>query len=190
MNQTVFNAFPTMETGQLILRKIEAEDAKDMFEFLSDASVNQFMTHNAFENIVQVQRLINGMQQSFEAKQKILWGIAKNGAKKIIGYCGYQAFDESNIAGEVSFCLAREYWGQGIMTDAVRAIVSFGFEKIELNRVEAKSMPENTGSFRVLEKTGFQKEGLIRQGLLKNDVFYDLCLYSILKSDYRECVKS
>lgn len=183
MNQTVFNSFPTTETGQLILRKIEAEDAKDLFEFLSDASVNQFMTHNSFENIVQVQRLINGMQQSFEAKQKIIWGIAPKDAKKIIGYCGYHAFDESNETGEVSFCLAKEYWGQGIMTDALRAIIPFGFEKIDLNRIEAKSMPENTGSFKVLEKAGFQKEGLIRQGLLKNGIFYDLCLYSILKSD-------
>lgn len=183
MNQTVFNSFPTMETGQLILRKIEAEDAKDLFEFLSDASVNQYMTHNPFENIVQVQRLINGMQQCFEAKQKILWGIAKKDAKKIIGYCGYHAFDESNLTGEVSFCLAKDHWGQGIMTDAVRAIIPFGFHKIELNRIEAKSMPGNTAAFKVLEKAGFQKDGLIRQGLLKNQTFHDLYLYSILKSD-------
>lgn len=184
MNQTVFNSFPTMETKQLILRKIEPEDAKDLFEFLSDVSVNQYMIHNPFENIVQVQRLINGMQQSFESKQKIRWGIAKKDAKKIIGYCDYHTFDESNLIGEISFCLARGYWGQGIMNEAIRTIVRFGFEKLQLNRVEAKTMSQNTGSFKVLEKAGFQKEGLIRHGLLKNDTFYDLYLYSILKNDY------
>jgi ribosomal-protein-alanine N-acetyltransferase len=172
-----------METKQLILRKIEPEDAKDLFEFLSDVSVNQYMIHNPFENIVQVQRLINGMQQCFESKQKIRWGIAKTGAKKIIGYCDYHVFDEANLIGEISFCLAKEHWGQGIMNEAIRAVVRFGFEKLQLNRIEARSMPQNIGSLKVLEKAGFQKEGLIRQGLLKNQTFYDLCLYSILKND-------
>jgi ribosomal-protein-alanine N-acetyltransferase len=176
--------FPTLETQKLILRKIVPEDAKDLFDFLSDVTVNQYTTHNPFENIVQVQRLINGMQQGFDAKQKILLGIAAKGAKKIIGYCGFHAFDEYNLIGDISFCLAKEHWGQGIMTEAIQTMVQFGFEKIELNRIEAKAMFQNTSSFRVLEKAGFQKEGLIRQGLLKNHAFYDLYLYSILKSDY------
>lgn len=184
LNQTVFNSFPAMETKQLILRKIEPEDAKDLFEFLSDVSVIQFTTHNPFENIVQVQRLINGIQQSFEGKQKIRWGIAKSGTKKIIGYCGYHIFDELNLTGEISFCLAMDYWGQGIMNEAIRAVVGFGFEKLLLNRIEAKTMPQNAGSFKVLEKAGFQKEGLIRQGLFKNQTFHDLYLYSILKNEY------
>lgn len=173
-----------METKQLILRKIEPEDAKDLFEFLSDVSVNQYMIHNPFENIVQVQRLINGMQQCFESKQKIRWGIAKKDTKKIIGYCGFQTFDELNLIGEISFCLAGEHWGQGLTAEAIRAVVGFGFEKLQLNRIEAKTMLDNTGSFKVLEKAGFQKEGLIRQGLLKNQIFYNLYLYSILQNDY------
>ncbi len=187
MNQTVFNSFPAIETNLLMLRKIEPKDAKDLFEFLSDNSVNQFMTNNSCENIVQVQRLINGMQQCFESKQKIRWGITQKTGNRIIGHCGYEAFNESNLTGEISYCLAKEYWGQGIMTEAIRAITHFGFEKLGLNRIEAKLMLENTGSIKALEKAGFRKEGLIREGLLKNDLFYDLYLYSILKKDdYRE----
>lgn len=183
MNQAVFNSFPVIETEHLVLRKIEPEDAKDLFEFLSDDAVNRFMTNNSYENIVQVQRLINGIQQSFESKQKIHWGIAQKTANKIIGQCGYHAFDRSNLIGEISYCLAREHWGQGIMTEAIRAVIGFGFEKLGLNRIETKSMLENTGSFKVLEKAGFQKEGLIREGLSKNHIFYDLYLYSVLKKD-------
>lgn len=188
MNQIVFNSFPTIETNQLILRKIEPEDATNLFEFLSDIAVNQYMINNPYENIVQVQRLINGMQQCFESKQKIRWGIAKKGINKIIGYCGYHAFNELNLTGEINFCLSKAHWGQGIMTEAIGAMVHFGFEKLQLNRIEAKVMPQNTSSFKVLEKAGFQKEGLIRQGLLKNHTFHDLCLYSILKNDH--CAES
>ncbi len=183
MNQNIFNSFPVLETSNLILRKIEPKDAKDLFSFLTDPAVSQYMTNAPYENIVQVQRSINGMQQFFESKQKIRWGIAKKADDKIIGHCGYFSFDEINLIGEINYCLSRENWGQGIMTEAIMEIVRFGFEKINLNRVEAKTIPENIASLQVLEKAGFRQEGLLREGLLKNGIFHNLYIYSILKKD-------
>jgi ribosomal-protein-alanine N-acetyltransferase len=184
VNQTIFNSFPTFETKNLVLRKIEPKDARDLFSFLSDEAVCRYLTNNIFKNIVQAQRSINGMQQFFDSKQKIRWGIAQKEDNRIIGYCGYFYFDETNLSGEINYCLAKENWGQGIMSEAIDAVIRFGFEKIGLNRVEAKTNPKNPASFRVLEKVGFKRDGLLREGLLKNGVFHDLYLYSILKKEY------
>ncbi len=184
MNHTIFNSFPSLETNSLLLRKIEPKDARDLFSFLSDEAVCRYLRNNILENIVQAQRSINRMQQFFNSKQKIRWGIAKKEDNRIIGYCDYSYFDETNSFGEINYCLAKKNWSQGIMTEAINTIVRFGFEKIGLNRIEAKTDTKNSASIKTLEKVGFKQEGLLRESMLKNDVFYDLYLYSILKNEY------
>ena len=72
------------------------------------------------------------------------------------------------------------------MTEAIRAVIAFGFERMNLNRIEADADARNPASGRVLEKVGFRREGIQREQFFENDTFNDLMLFALLRRDYRD----
>ena len=87
--------------------------------------------------------------------------------------------------GEIGYELAKAHWRQGIMTEALFAVIEFGFQAIALNRIEAMVMLENTASFKLLQKLGFLEEGILREYGYWKGQFHDLRIFSLLKKDYQ-----
>ena len=102
----------------------------------------------------------------------------------LIGAIGIRNWAIEHARAEVGYVLARQHWGQGYATEALKAVLGFGFSRMELNRIEAKCVPENKGSIRVLEKSGMRREGLLREVEFSKGKFEDLNLYSILRRDF------
>ena len=184
MNELVFESFPELDTRRLILRQITQEDDKSLLEVLSDEAVCEYLTHNAVDDIENIKRLIAGMRRFFDEKQRIRWGIAQKQDNSIIGHCGFFDIDKYNCCAEISYCLKSGLWGQGIMTEALDAMLKFGFEDYGLNRIAARVMKGNDASIGVLRKLGFVQEGLLRESLYKNGRYHDLLVFSVLKSEY------
>lgn len=84
----------------------------------------------------------------------------------------------------IGYWLGQQYWGRGIMTEAVKLMVDYGFATLDIVRLQAGILGNNPASIRVLEKAGFKKEGVLRGGIIKNDVILDEHIYGILKSDW------
>lgn len=185
MNEHIFESFPDLNTGRIILRQITQEDDKSLLEVLSNEVTCEYLLHNAINDIENIKRMIAGMQRFFDEKQRIRWGIAQKQDNTIIGHCGFFDIDRSNFCAEISYCLKNELWGQGIMTEAVEAMIKFGFEDYGLNRIVAKVIKGNVGSIKVLQKLGFVQEGILRENLYKNGQFHDVMLFSVLKSEYK-----
>ena len=104
--------------------------------------------------------------------------------KKVIGSIG--AFRQENIhrqTAELGYCIAEEYWGKGIMTDAVKQICKYVFDKSDIIRIFAEQFAYNTASCRVLEKAGFQYEGTLRSNAVKKGKIIDMKMYSLLKTE-------
>ena len=184
MNELIFESFPELNTQRLILRQITQEDDKSLLEVLSDEDTCKYLTHNAVNDIEGIKRMIGGMQRFFDEKQRIRWGIAQKTDNVLIGHCGFFDIDRFNCSAEISYCIKRELWGQGLMTEAVDAMLRFGFEDYGLNRIVANVIKDNAGSVKVLQKLGFVQEGILRESLLKNGQYHDLIAFSILKSEY------
>ena len=184
MNELIFESFPKLNTQRLLLRQITQEDDKSLLEVLSDADTCEYLTHNAISDIENIKRMISGMQRFFDEKQRIRWGIAQKSDNTIIGHCGFFDIDRFNGCAEISYCLKRGLWGQGLMTEAVDAMLRFGFEEYGLNRIVAKVIKGNAGSIKVLQKLGFVEEGILRESLYKNGQYHDLIVFSVLKSEY------
>ena len=72
------------------------------------------------------------------------------------------------------------------MTEVLNCMINYGFKQFDLHRIEAEVMPNNMGSERLLEKLGFKKEGVLREWMCWNDNLYDITMYSLLRSDYKE----
>ncbi|MEO8393913.1 MAG: GNAT family protein, partial [Chloroflexota bacterium] len=117
--------------------------------------------------------------------RRIDWGITlKEPQTGLIGRCGFNYILRQDRRASIGYDLGYAYWGKGIMTEAVRAMARFGFEVLNLNRIEADAAAENVGSIRVLEKVGFQREGLQHEQYFEWDEFHDLVLFALLKKDF------
>jgi [ribosomal protein S5]-alanine N-acetyltransferase len=175
--------FPQLETKNLVLRRMYATDAEAVFQIFADDEITTFYDLDTFTHIDQATKLIERQADRFERKEGIRWGIARKGDNLIIGTCGYVFVKPSFQAG-LGYDLARSYWRQGLMTEALSAILRFGFERMELNRIQALVMLGNTASIHLLRKLRFEEEGILREYGFFKGKFHDLRCFSMLKKDY------
>lgn len=177
--------FPRLETKRLVLREMRPEDAEAIFHILGDEEVMRYYEMPVFIRLEEARQTLERVRSRRERGEGMRWGITIKGEDTVVGSCGY-SWHLSHRFGEIGYDLARAYWKQGIMTEAIQALLQFGFEARNLHRVEAKVRLGNDASMRVLQKLGFQEEGILRERIFVNNQFYDVKLFSLLKSEYRK----
>jgi [ribosomal protein S5]-alanine N-acetyltransferase len=184
MNEDVFTTFPVLETERLVLREITPDDAEDVFRIYSDPQVMRYWGAAPMGSIDEARRKIDGVARAFREHEGIRWAITHKGSDRLIGSCGHWRLIKQHLRSEIGYELAPEQWGQGIMPEAVGAIVRFGFERMGLHSIEAQIEPNNQGSRRVLEKLGFVQEGYFRENFYFDGTFTDTAVFSLLKADW------
>ena len=185
MTNQVFQTFPQLETKDLLLRRIHPSDASALFKIFADGEVTRFYDDDAFTDISQASDQIADWENGFADNRCIRWGIVSKVKDDLIGSCGCYGFHSWNNRASIGYELERISWRQGIMTEALSAIIDFGFSRLELNRIDAVVMPENTASINMLEKLGFRNEGLLREyEKWGSKGFVDLCVFAMLRKDW------
>lgn len=182
--EDIFDTLPILETRRLILRKMTLEDALDMYEYASDPEVTKYVTWDYHRSIDDSIRFLKSTIQKYVNKEVSEWGIIYKESDKFIGTCGYLWWNPSLSHAEIGYALSRKYWNKGLMAEAVKEVIRYGFEKMILNRIEARCRVENIASQRVMEKVGMKFEGIMREVLFAKGFYYDLKVYSILKREY------
>lgn len=186
--EDIFGDLPQLQTPRLILRKMEIDDAQDMFEYASDPEVSKFTLWEPHRSIEDSKTFLECVNKSYENKLIENWGIVYKENNKFIGTCGYFKWYTDHALAEIQYALSRQYWNKGIMTEAVREVLRFGFTKMGLNRIEAKCVTANTGSERIMQKAGMKFEGIMRECVHAKGAFYDCKSYAILKKDWQQNV--
>lgn len=189
MRTTTFWKFPPLETERLILRELKATDAVAIFHYLSDPEVTRYLDTQPHQSLEQTRRLVDFLISLFEKGEGFRWGIVKKtrgtgDEDVVIGTCGFHAWAKLHARAEIGYELAQAYWGQGLMAEAIKAILDFGFENMDLNRIEAMVLAGNTASAKFLEKQGFHLEGLLQEYEFVQDEFKDVQLFSLLRKNY------
>jgi ribosomal-protein-alanine N-acetyltransferase len=175
--------FPTIETQRLWLREAIEEDAKAVFAVFCDPKVTQFHDLDTFTHLNQAIRVIERRANRFRNGHGIRWAIARKLDNYLIGSCGFTWDREANAA-EVGYELASQFWRQGIMSEALRAILNYGFEIEGVQLVTARVMLKNAASKRLLEKLGFQSQGVMKErGFWKRE-YHDLEQLVLMKSQF------
>lgn len=182
----MIKTFPVLETDRLILRQVTNDDANNLLTYLSDMDVLKYVGLEPFESIEDALDEISWYQSIFEKGTGIRWGISLKGKGEIIGSCGYLNRAEQHYRAEIGFELSKEYWGNGIASEAIRAVICYGFEQMHLQRIEALIEPPNFPSQKAVERLGFIREGLLRSYEHTCGKFDDLYMYSLLKQDFKE----
>jgi ribosomal-protein-alanine N-acetyltransferase len=180
----VFSAFPEIETERLLLREIMPEDASAILRIFGDPEVTRYYDLDTYNTMDQAKELIDFFDESFELERAVRWGIALKESDELIGTCGYVWIRQ--FRGEIGYDLAREHWRKGYMSEALEAILEFGFDSLGLNRVEALVMTDNAASSGLLRSLGFMEEGVLRQHDFFKDEFHDMRLFSLLREEFYE----
>jgi [ribosomal protein S5]-alanine N-acetyltransferase len=177
--------FPQLETERLILREMQLEDAEAIFEMFSDEEVMRYRDVLAFSRLQEAQQFLISVRAHFTQGEETHWEITLKGKDSLVGTCGY-SWHLGPHFGAIGYDLARAYWKKGIMTEAVQALLRFGFEVRNLHRIEARVRLGNDASMRLLQRLGFQEEGRLRECLFLNNHYYDVRVFSLLENEYNK----
>lgn len=176
---------PTLETERLILRKVSLEDAEAVFAYASDPEVARYANWETHRSVKDSRAFLEFVVSKRMSGGEPDWGIVYKGDRRFVGTCGFISRSPDHARAEIGCVLARAYWGMGLMPEALRAMINFGFERMSLNRIEGRCIAENVASARLMEKSGMFYEGTLKQQEFIKGAYRDIKVYAILKSEYR-----
>jgi ribosomal-protein-alanine N-acetyltransferase len=175
--------FPTLTTSRLRLRAPEANDALAFAAMLAFAEVTRLSNWPDRPKAAQVERWLRWMARLHATGKGCAWMIEDAASGALAGAIRFNHFDRKSQFGEVGYELHPDFWGRGLTTEALRAVVACGHQLFRLNRLEAWTLPGNTASDRVLEKAGFRYEGTLRQRAWFKGAFHDFRMFGRLAGD-------
>jgi [ribosomal protein S5]-alanine N-acetyltransferase len=181
-----FAQFPCLTTSRLQLRQLQPKDAEALFATLSDEEAMQFYGHEPHRSLAETRELIRQIQARYTLREAIRWGITLKGEDRVIGSCSFHHFSANLHCVETGYDLNRAFWGKGIMTEAMSAVLNYGFTELELHRVEAIIDIANERSKSLLLRLGFTYEGNLRQRYYFRGHFEDEYYFGLLSHEWRE----
>jgi ribosomal-protein-alanine N-acetyltransferase len=173
---------PTIRTERLIIRPWQRSDADEMFEYASDLEVTRsamWLPHTSVDESI---RDISDAIARYEKDSWMYLGIEHIADRKFIGSVGFVAWNRTDRRAELAFALHRKYWNRGIMTEACRAVLQFGWDEMQLHRIEAKCIATNGPSIAILHKLGFVREGLRKEAARIDQSYTDVIEWGLLRS--------
>jgi len=174
--------FPDLETERLLLRNISQEDADFVFKEYSNPLVCEYQVeHEPFQSIDEAKKWIGWYYNGIADHHR--WVIINKETGRRMGTIGFHAWDKKNNRVEIGCELLPENWGKGYILEATQRAVDFAFHEMNVHRVVAHVHTENLRSARLLEKLGFEREGLIRDEFYFRGKYYDHYLYSLINSE-------
>lgn len=174
-----------IETSRLILRKFEYSDAEDvLYLWASKPEIQHMYSEPVYSTLEEVNCLLKKFISAYGNENCYRWAIIDKADKRCIGQIAYYLVDAKNHFAEIEYCLATEYQKRGYMTEAVKAVLEFGFNKIDLHRVQISTKEINAPSKRVIEKCGFKYEGTLRDYFFFDGEYVGRLYYSMLKDEF------
>lgn len=175
----------TIETERLILRPACAEDAEPMFaNWASDPDVTKFLTWPTHESVDVSRFVVESWATESNREDYYQWMIVLKALNEPIGSISVVDMDERIKKAEIGYCIGKAWWGKGIMSEALSAVMEFLFREVGMNRIEARHDANNPASGRVMKKCGMVYEGTARQYGWNNQGVCDICSYAVLREDW------
>ena len=179
-----FSHLPEITTPRLLLRKLNMRDATDMYEYSRDPEVARHVLWDAHVSPSESRTYIRYSLRRARLGEPCSWGIEHRASGKLIGTIGFMWWQKEHSSAEVGYSLSRAYWNQGLMTEALGAVLEYAFGTLHLHRVEAQHEVSNPASGKVMRKCGMRHEGTLRGRLYNKGRYVDVELYAILREDF------
>ncbi len=175
----------TIETERLILRRFEHSDCDDVFRnWASDEKVQSLYSEPVYSTKEEVNGLLDKYISCYERPDFYRWAVISKETGECIGQIAYFLVDSKNHFAEIEYCIGSQFQCKGYCTEAAKAVIAFGFDKINLHKVQICTKTVNVPSKRVIEKCGFTYEGTLRDYFYWKDQYVGRLYFSILREEY------
>ncbi len=174
-----------IHTDRLILRRFKHSDANSAFNnWCNDDMVTKYLTWPTHSGVDVTESVLNEWIKSYENDNFYQWAIALKGSDEPVGSISIVGIKENVNSVDIGYCIGAKWWNKGITSEALSALLSFAFNEMKVNRVEARHDSNNPNSGKVMIKCGLKYEGILRQSDYNNQGIIDAVYYSILASEY------
>jgi RimJ/RimL family protein N-acetyltransferase len=177
--------FDRWTTGRLVLRRPAPQDADALFAIYSHTEVMRYWSRRPLVTRDEAVAMIGNMVTGLADGTWQSWAVTLEGDDTPIGVCSLFNFVTGCRRAELGYILARERWGQGVMTEALQSVIAHAFGALSLRRLEADADPRNVGSLRLLTRLGFVREGTLRARWEIEGEISDTAFYGLLVDDWR-----
>ena len=181
MLEPKFNPFPALETPRLYLKQITEVDTNDLFALRSNMMVMKYVKKPLAKSVEDIQELLKKINDNLQNNNGINWGITIKNNPQLIGVIGYHRIEKEHYRAEIGYMLHPDYWNKGIMNEAIKSVINFGFIQMKLHSIEASIDPDNFVSGKILMNHGFVKEAYFKENFFFEGEFLDSEIYSLLK---------
>lgn len=177
-------ATPALETERLRLRSVNDADASALFAMHSNARVMRYWDAPAWNEPLRADRFIAACHEIAAAGTGIRLAVERRSDQAFIGWCSLTRVNPQYRSASMGYCYDAAAWGHGYATEAGRALLHWGFDTLDLNRVQAETDTRNVASARVLEKLGFVREGTLREDCVVNGEVSDSWVFGLIRRDW------
>jgi RimJ/RimL family protein N-acetyltransferase len=178
------DGLPTLESERLRLRSLAAGDAPEVHELYADRDAVRFGYAPVMAGLGDAQRVIQETLDLARDQTLFHFGVADRKHDRIIGHATLFKWDREHRRAEVGYSIRRDLWGRGLGSEAVTTLIAFGFDRLDLRRIEADADPRNIASIRLLEKIGFVREGYMRERWLIAGEIQDAVCFGLLRREW------
>ncbi len=176
-----FSPFPDLETERLLLRRVSKNDAYEIMQLRGNAETMKYIPRPLVKNIEDALVHVALINEKNDANEGINWAITIKNNPKLIGIIGHYKIQKENFRTEIGYMLLPEFHNRGIVSEAIRKVVDYGFDVMNLHSIEAVIDPRNFASEKVLQKNNFVKEAHFIENEFAQGKFWDSVIYSLLK---------
>ena len=175
-----------LETARLVLRPFVKEDAGAMYRnWASDPEVTKFLSWPTYKSVDTAHEILNLWVHQYQDNTFYQWAIELKELGEAIGSISVVNMDDRVDSVEIGFCIGKAFWGQGVMTEAFRAVIDYLFGQVGVQRIEAGHDPNNPASGAVQRKCGLKYEGTLRRSIRSNQGITDKVVLAILKEEWK-----
>ncbi len=189
MYNEVFVPYPVIHTKRLLLRMVKKSDAKCLFELCRRPETSQFSLWSPHKSIEDTREFINYQIQRYRKRQCTFFVVEHKESGKVIGTCSYVSIDENYKVAEIGYSILSDLWGEGFGTEVADALMGFAFDRMGVQRVFARVLPQNVASAAVLQKIGFEYEGTHKKEYYFDSKVSDVDVYAITDDMYNALFK-
>lgn len=176
-----------LETARLILRPVNENDANDIFEYCSNPNVARYVTWEPHQTLEDTKKFISYALNSYNlgAPEPMMLILKDDPKQRVIGSVGLIPVNPQHRTFELGYALSEEHWGKGLIAEAAKPLINYGFKHFAMERLQCRCDILNPQSSRVMEKLGMHYEGTLKASMYLKGKPRDMHMYSIVKSEFR-----
>jgi [ribosomal protein S5]-alanine N-acetyltransferase len=180
-----FHPFKNLETERLLLRRVDNNDVEEIILLRGNPQTMKYIPRPLVKTKEDALEHIAMIDSKIENNEGINWAITLKNNLKLIGIIGLYRIKPEHYRAEIGYMILPEFNGKGITTEAIKAVLNYGFNEMNLHSIEGVIDPQNFASERVLQKNGFVKEAHLVENEFYDGKFLDTVIYSLLKRNHK-----